>query len=107
VQEGIDARVEVVELRLGAESRQAPQRSYPCGVIATMTPQELRDYAMGLLVTLGNGPDERRGAAELLAALADWNPELLRRAAIGETGDGNAPRELLLEAVEIADDESD
>ena len=30
---------------------------------------------------------------------------MLRRAAIGETGDGNAGRDLLLEAVEIAEDE--
>jgi len=70
-----------------------------------MTPEELRGYAVGLLITLGNGPEERRGAAETLAALADWNPELLRHAAIGETGDGNAGRDLLLEAVEVAEDE--
>ena len=46
-------------------------------------------------------------ATETLAALADWNPELLRRAAIGETGDSNAGRDLLVEAVEVAEDESD
>ena len=72
-----------------------------------MTPEELRGYAVGLLITLGNGPEERRGAAETLAALADWNPELLRHAAIGETGDGSAGRDLLLETVEIAEDECD
>lgn len=71
-----------------------------------MNPTELRDYAVSLLVTLGNGPEERRGAAETLAALADWEPEPLRRAAIGETGDGNRGRDLLLEAVEVAEDES-
>ena len=70
-----------------------------------MTPQELREYAIAILVTTGNGPEERRGAAETLATLADWNPELLRHAAIGETGDGNAGRDLLLEAVEVAEDE--
>jgi hypothetical protein len=50
-------------------------------------------------------PEERRAAAELLAALADWNPEALRRAAIGETVDGSNGRALLLEAVEVAEDE--
>jgi len=41
----------------------------------------------------------------LLATLADWNVELLRQAAIGQTGDGSRGRDLLLEAVEIAEDE--
>ena len=70
-----------------------------------MTPTELREYAVSILITAGNGPEERRAAAELLAALADWDPELLRRAAIGQTGDGNRGRDLLLEAVEVAEDE--
>jgi len=34
-----------------------------------MTPTELREYAIGLLVTMGNGPDEQRPAPELLEAV--------------------------------------
>ena len=70
-----------------------------------MTPAELRGYAISILITTGNDPEERRASTELLAALADWDPELLGRAAIGETGDGNKGRDLLLDAVEIAVDE--
>jgi len=70
-----------------------------------MNPTELRQHAISILVKTGNGTEERRAAAELLAALAEWDPELLGRAAIGETGDGNKGRDLLLEAVEIAVDE--
>ena len=70
-----------------------------------MTPQELRQHAVAILITTGNGHEERRAAAETLAALADWDPELLGRAAIGDTGGGNKGRDLLLEAVEVAEDE--
>jgi len=45
-------------------------------------------------------------AADAVAVLAGWNAELLRRAAIGDTGFSNAGRELLLEAVDVAVDES-
>jgi len=34
--------------------------------------------------------EDRRGAAELLAAFADYDPALLRRALLGEAGSGAA-----------------
>ena len=49
--------------------------------------------------------DDRRGAAELLAALAERDPVLLRGALLGEADDGNRGEELLRDAVEIAEDE--
>ena len=48
---------------------------------------------------------DQRGNAELLAALADWDVALFRRAMLGETGEGNRGLELLRAAVEIAEDE--
>jgi len=71
-----------------------------------MTPQELREYAVSIIISTGNGSEERRATAELLATLADWDADLLRRAALGETGDGSKGRDLLLEAVDVAADES-
>jgi hypothetical protein len=50
-------------------------------------------------------PGERQGAAELLAALAGWDPVLLRRAAVGYADDGYPGVSLLLEAVACAEDE--
>jgi hypothetical protein len=36
--------------------------------------------------------EDRRGAAELLADYADYDPALLRRALLGEAGSGSATR---------------
>jgi hypothetical protein len=49
--------------------------------------------------------EELRGAIELLAALADWDGTLLRRAALGVASEstGQHGRELLIEAAKIAD----
>ena len=46
------------------------------------------------------------GAAELLAAFADYDAALLRRALLGEAGAGSAGRDLLADAIECAEDES-
>jgi hypothetical protein len=42
----------------------------------------------------------------LLAAFADYDPALLRRALLGEAGSGAAGRDLLADAIECAEDES-
>jgi len=49
--------------------------------------------------------EDRRGAAELLAGLADYDPAMLRRAQLGEAGSGSAGRDLLADAIECAEDE--
>lgn len=51
------------------------------------------------------GDEDEQGAAATLAALAEWDPALLRRALLGEAGDANHGGELLRAAVEIAKDE--
>jgi hypothetical protein len=50
--------------------------------------------------------EDRRGAAELLAAFADYDAALSRRALLGEAGSGFAGRDLLADAIEYAEDES-
>ena len=57
-----------------------------------MTPAEVRAKAEEL-------EREDDGNAELLAALADWDPALLRQALLGETGSG-FPSRLLREALD-------
>jgi hypothetical protein len=46
------------------------------------------------------------GAGQLVAAFADYNPALLRRALLGEAGSGSAGRDLLADTIECAEDES-
>jgi hypothetical protein len=72
-----------------------------------MDPTELRIRAIVLEADLRAGDaEDRRGAAELPAALADWNPALLRRAQLGAAGSGSAGRDLLADAIECAEDEN-
>ncbi len=66
-----------------------------------MGPDELRARAMKL-----EADADQRGAAELLAAPADWDPAVLRRAMLGVSGSGTAGRRLLAEAVKVAEYES-
>ena len=73
-----------------------------------MRVRELRQRAATLEVYVssrGNATGERQGAAELLAALAGWDPVLLRRAAVGYADDAYPGVSLLLEAVACAEDE--
>lgn len=81
-----------------------------------MNPEELRNRALAEISELGTAPpstsrcrlwhEERRGAAVLLAGLADWDGSLLRRAATGPVGKPNGRvRSLLFDAADIADDE--
>ncbi len=71
-----------------------------------MDPAELRQRAAELEAELwADQPEDRRGAAELLAAFADYNPALLRRALLGEAG-SSAGRDLFADAIECAKDES-
>ena len=52
-----------------------------------MDPAELRQRAAELEADLWlDHAEDRRGAAELLAAFADYDPALLRRALFGEAG---------------------
>lgn len=75
-------------------------------------PTELRQRAVELELEAevsgpdGLGPEDFEGAAALLAALAGWDPALLRRALLGETGQSNAGSKLLERAIEIAEDET-
>jgi hypothetical protein len=70
-------------------------------------PAELRQRAIDLEADLWPGhAEDRRGAAELLAGLADYDPALLRRALLGEAGAGCAGRDLLADAIECAEDEA-
>jgi hypothetical protein len=70
-------------------------------------PSELRQRAVELEADLWRDhPEDRRGAAELLAGLADYDPALLRRALLGEAGSGSAGRDLLANAIECAEDET-
>jgi hypothetical protein len=67
---------------------------------------ELRQRAVELEADLWpDHAEDRRGAAELLAGLADY-PALLRRALLGEAGSGPAGRDLLADAVECAEEET-
>lgn len=50
--------------------------------------------------------EDRRGAAELLAALADYDAALLRRALLGDAGSGSSGRDLLADAIACAEDEA-
>jgi hypothetical protein len=77
--------------------------------VRRVTPAELRQRVAELEAEVqadGNDPEDHRSAAELLAALAEWDAALLRRAAMGESGEGNAGVSLLYEAVDCAEDES-
>jgi len=70
-------------------------------------PAELRRRAVDLEADLWpEHAEDRRGAAELLAAFADFDPALLRRAQLGEAGSGSAGRDLLADASECAEDEA-
>ncbi len=72
-----------------------------------MTPAELRQRAVELEADLWRDhAEDRRGAAELLAGLADYDSALLRRASLGEAGSGAAGRDLLADAIECAEDEN-
>jgi hypothetical protein len=72
-----------------------------------MDPAELRQRAVELEADLWpDYAEDRRGAAELLAGLADYDPALLRRALLGEAGSGAAGRDLLADAIECAEDET-
>jgi hypothetical protein len=73
----------------------------------TLDAAELRQRAVALAADLWPGhPEDRRGAAELLAGLADWDPALLRRAMLDETGLASAGSDLLADAIECAEDET-
>ena len=50
--------------------------------------------------------EDRRGATELLAAFADYDPAPLRRALLGEAGSGSTGRDLRADAIECAEDEA-
>jgi hypothetical protein len=77
-------------------------------------PSDLRERAREEAIELGPEPvdrheralwsEERRGALILLSALADYDPVLLRRAALAVAEDLADPlaRTLLLEAAEIS-----
>jgi hypothetical protein len=57
-----------------------------------MTPSELCERAAKLEAEVRAdtlGAEDARGAAELVAALSGWNVALLRRAMLGEAGEGN------------------
>jgi hypothetical protein len=70
-------------------------------------PAELRERAVELEADLWpDHAEDRRGADELLAAFADYDPALLRRALLGEAGSGSAGRDLLADAIECAEDEN-
>jgi hypothetical protein len=72
-----------------------------------MNPAELRRRAIELEAeVVRNDSEDRRGAAELLAALADYDAGLLRNALLGDAGSGPAGRDLLLEAIACAEDEA-
>lgn len=75
--------------------------------LTPVDPAELRQRAIEL--EAGVWPkhsEDRRGAAELLAALADYDPGRLRDALLGDAGSGPAGRDLLLEAIACAEDEA-
>jgi hypothetical protein len=68
---------------------------------------ELRQRAVELEDDLWpDHAEDRRGAAELLAGLVDYDPALLRRALLGDAGSGSAGRDLLADAIECAEEES-
>jgi hypothetical protein len=70
-------------------------------------PAELRRRAVELEADpWPDHAEDRPGAAELLAAFADYDPVLLRRALLGEAGSGSAGVDLLADAIECAEDES-
>lgn len=74
-----------------------------------MSPTELRQRAAELEVEVRAdilGREDERGAAAYLAALAEWDVALLRRATLGKTWSGGQGADLLLEAVEIAESEA-
>jgi hypothetical protein len=55
--------------------------------LSPLNPAELRQRAIKLKADLwSDDAEDRRGAAELLAALADYDPAPLRRALLGEAG---------------------
>jgi hypothetical protein len=70
--------------------------------MSPLTPAELRQRAVSLSLIWGDGPEDRRVASELLAALANWDPVLLWRASLGDAGHGPSGRDLLFAALEAA-----
>ena len=83
----------------------APERLF--GTLEPVDPAELRHRAIALEADLRpDHAEDRRGAAELLAAFADDDPALLRRALLGEAGSGSAGRDLLADAIECAEAET-
>ena len=74
--------------------------------VMTVSPAALRQRAIELEAGVWpNDTEDRRGAAELLAAFADYDPALLRRALLGDAGSGSAGRDLLADAIECAEEE--
>jgi len=72
-----------------------------------VSPAELRQRAVELEASVWpNHAEDRRGAAELLAALADYDAALLRRALLGDAGSGSSVRDLLADAIACAEDEA-
>jgi hypothetical protein len=93
-------------LRTRGRSRSRP-RCLAFSYAHTLDAAELRQRAVELAVDLWpDHPEDRRGAAELLAGLADWDPALLRRAMLGEAGSASAGGDLLADAIECAEDET-
>jgi len=71
-----------------------------------LDPADLRQQAIQLQADLWpDRAEDRRSAAELLAAFARYDPALLRRALLGDAGSGSAGRDLLADAPECAVDE--
>ena len=80
--------------------------SQSTNTLAQVDQTELRRRAVELEADLWpDHSEDRRGAAELLAGLADYDQALLRRALLGEAGSGSAGRDLLADAIECAEDE--
>jgi hypothetical protein len=75
--------------------------------VTTVNPAELRQRAIELEAGVWPGhAEDRRGAAELLAAFAGYDAALLRRALLGDAGSGSAGRDLLADAIACAEDET-
>jgi hypothetical protein len=81
--------------------------SHTTDILGPVDPAELRERAIELEADLWpDHSEDRRGAAELLAGLADYDPALLRRALLGEAGSGSGGQALLADAIECAEDET-
>jgi hypothetical protein len=67
-------------------------------------PAERRQRAVELEADLWpDHAEDRRGAVELLAGLADYDPARLSSALLGEAGSGSAGRDPLADAIECAE----